>query len=146
MIPKYRAWGRNGDYPGTPSEKFEMFYDVSVVTTYQDKMQHVIADFGMYNESEYNGTEIIDYTLMQSTGLTDKNGKEIFEGDILKVTNLSSWLEVVSFNEDKAMFVSKETKRKVEETPLYDLFNTDIFEVEIIGNIYENPELVEVSS
>ena len=87
-----------------------------------------------------------DIVLMQSTGLKDKNGKEIFEGDILKVTNLSSWLEVVSFNEDKAMFVSKETNRKVEETPLYDLFNTDIFEIEIIGNIYTNPELAEVSS
>lgn len=87
-----------------------------------------------------------DIVLMQSTGFKDKNGKEIFEGDILKVTNLSSWLEVVSFNENKAMFVSKETKRKIEETPLYDLFNTDIFEVEIIGNIYTNPELAEVSS
>lgn len=85
-----------------------------------------------------------DCVLMQSTGLRDKNGKEIFEGDILKVTNLSSWLEVVSFNNNKAMFVSKEIKREIEESPLYDLFNTDIFEVEIIGNIYENPELAEV--
>lgn len=87
-----------------------------------------------------------DCVLMQSTGLRDKNGKEIFEGDILKVTNLSIWLEVVSFNKNKAMFVSKEVKRKVEETPLYDLFNTDIFEVEIIGNIHTNPELAEISS
>lgn len=93
---------------------------------------------------QLNHYDLDDVVLMQSTGLRDKNGKEIFEGDILKVTNLSSWLEVVSFNKDKAMFVSKETERKVEETPLYDLFNTDIFEVEIIGNIYENPELAEV--
>ena len=58
----------------------------------------------------------------------------------------SIWLEVVSFNKNKAMFVSKEVKRKVEETPLYDLINTDIFEVEIIGNIHTNPELAEISS
>lgn len=95
---------------------------------------------------QLNHYDLDDVVLMQSTGLRDKNGKEIFEGDILKVTNLSSWLEVVSFNKDKAMFVSKETERKVEETPLYDLFNTDIFEIEIIGNIHTNSELAEVSS
>lgn len=92
---------------------------------------------------QLNHYDLDDVVLMQSTGLRDKNGKEIFEGDILKVTNLSSWLEVVSFNNNKAMFVSKEIKREIEESPLYDLFNTDIFEVEIIGNIWEDGELLD---
>lgn len=85
-----------------------------------------------------------DCVLMQSTGLTDKNGKEIFEGDVLKVTDKHSWSEVVSFSEKKAMFVSKEIG--FPESPLWELFNTVLFEIEIIGNIYENPELAEVSS
>lgn len=127
MIPRYRAWLK------------------------EDKEMIEVEEMNFYNgELDFIGDGITwmcksnDCVLMQSTGLTDKNDKEIFEGDVLKVTNLSSWLEVVSFNEDKAMFVSKETKRKVEETPLYDLFNTDIFEVEIIGNIHTNPKLAEV--
>lgn len=84
--------------------------------------------------------------LMQSTGLVDEDDKEIFEGDILKVKimNGQSWLETVRYNDEKAMFVSKEVNRKVPESPLYDLFNTDLFVVEIIGNIYKNPELLEV--
>lgn len=134
MIPRYRAWDKIhktmhevDDIVSIDFEKKQIY----VKTLFFDQLNHYDFD---------------DVVLMQSTGFRDKNGKEIFEGDVLKVTNLSSWLEVVSFNEDKAMFVSKETKRKVEETPLYDLFNTDIFEVEIIGNIYTNPGLAEVNS
>lgn len=132
MIPRYRAWDKIhktmhevDDIVSIDFEKKQIY----VKTLFFDQLNHYDFD---------------DVVLMQSTGFRDKNGKEIFEGDVLKVTNLSSWLEVVSFNEDKAMFVSKETKRKVEETPLYDLFNTDIFEIEIIGNIHTNSELAEV--
>ena len=67
--------------------------------------------------------------------------KKSLRGDVLKVND---WLEVVSFSEEKAMFVSKEIG--FPETSLYDLFNSDIFTVEIIGNIYENPKLAEVGS
>ena len=131
-IPRFRAWD---------GSSLCRMYRTDEVWVCDDNIW-VIDEDSWGNEWVLNN----DLNLMQSTGLTDKNGKEIFEGDVLKVTNLSSWLEVVSFNKDKAMFVSKETNRKVEETPLYDLFNTDIFEVEIIGNIYTNPELAEVSS
>lgn len=140
MIPKFRAWGKDGNYPGTQSEKFEMFYDVSVVTTYQGKEQHVIADFGMYNESEYNGTEILDYQLMQSTGLKDKNDVEIFEGD------------VVEYIDGEFSFIGKVIKSPLgtyvtgSDNHSFEDFTdetTMVSDVSVVGNIYENPELIE---
>ena len=132
MIPRFRAWDK--EYKETVQVDALVFDEQIIKATY--KNGNVVKE------------DLKNYVLMQSTGLRDKNGKEIFEGDILKVTIPfnCSWLEVVFFNNDKAMFVSKEVKRKVEETPLCDLFNTDIFEVEIIGNIHTNSELAEVSS
>ena len=125
MIPRFRAWDK----------EFKEMVQVDALVFDEQIIKATYKNGNVVKE------DIKNYVLMQSTGLRDKNGKEIFEGDVIKVTNLSSWLEVVSFNENKAMFVFKETKREVEETPLYDLFNTDIFEVEIIGDIYTNPEL-----
>ena len=141
MIPRFRAWDKI----------HKTMYEVDDIMSidFEEKeicVQTIYFEQGLPDSRDLDYYGFDDIVLMQSTGLRDKNDKEIFEGDILKVTNLSSWLEVVSFNEDKAMFVSKELKREIEETPLYDLFNTDIFEIEIIGNIYTNPELAEVSS
>ena len=129
MIPRLRAWDK----------EFKEMVQVDALVFDEQIIKATYKNGNVVKE------DLKNYVLMQSTGLKDKNGKEIFEGDILRVTNLSSWLEVVSFNEDKAMFISKEIKREVEETPLYDLFNTDIFEVEIIGNVHTNQELAEVS-
>lgn len=131
MIPRCRAW--------IEKEKEMVFVD------------DMAWDSGNF---EYIGDGITyqylphEIKLMQSTGLMDSAGKEIFEGDILKVTDEHSWLEVVSFNENKAMFVSKEIKRKTDipESPLYDLFNTDIFKIEIIGNIWEDGELLDIEN
>jgi hypothetical protein len=134
MIPRYRAWNK------ATKEMYEVDDIMSI-----DFGKSEISVKTLFFE-QANCYKFDDIVFMQSTGFTDKNGKEIFEGDILKVTNLSIWLEVVSFNNNKAMFVSKEIKREIEESPLYDLFNTDIFEVEIIGNIYTNPGLAEVNS
>ena len=125
MIHKFRSWGRYGNYPGTPFEEFEMFYYVSVVTPYQDKQQHVIADFDMYSKSDYWGTEIIDYILMEYIDVLDKNGNEVYESDIVKMH--SGELLLVEFNH--GMF----------EPVCY--YTSDSFEV--VGNIFENPELLE---
>lgn len=132
MIPRYRAWNK----------ATKEMHEVDDIVSIDIEKKQIYVKTLFFNQLNHYVFDAV--VLMQSTGFRDKNGKEIFEGDILKVTNLSSWLEVVSFNNNKAMFVSKEIKREIEESPLYDLFNTDIFEVEIIGNIYENPELAEV--
>lgn len=124
MIPNFRAYD---------SGSLCRMYSPSEVMVY-DSCIWILNEESWENEWIVNN----DLSLMQSTGLTDINGKEIFEGDILKVTDEHSWLEVVSFNENKAMFVSKEIKRETDipESSFYDLFNTDIFKIEIIGNIW----------
>lgn len=128
MIPKFRAWD---DWRKRMSVVDRIYIDTKGVRLYDD--------FGEYWRN------FRDAKLMQSTGLKDKNGKEIFEWDILRVSDEHSWLEVVSYNQEKAMFVTEEINRefKVPETPLYDLFNTNIFKFEIIGNIYESKELLD---
>lgn len=92
-----------------------------------------------------------DYELMQYTGLKDKNGVKIFEGDILKYPdndekdcmgvveyghfNCSCCHAVFGFTtiNNKGWEIDMLVNDK-EETPLY----------EVIGNIYENPEFLEV--
>lgn len=128
MIPRYRAWDK----------EFKEMVQVDALVFEEQIIKATYKNGNVVKE------DLKNYVLMQSTGLTDKNGKEIFEGDILKVTDEHSWLEVVSFSEKKAMFVSKEIG--FPESPLWELFNTVLFEIEIIGNIYENPELAEVDS
>lgn len=77
--------------------------------------------------------------LMQSTGLKDKNNKEIFEGDILFGHAGEDFLEIVEFDIEEG----KWTRRDIWYNSKLDLSENNEF-MEIIGNIYENPELLEV--
>lgn len=127
MIPKFRAW----------STDKKIMAEVRTL-----RFTDELVETGKFVERSIEGVNLI-----QSTGLKDKNGKEIFEGDILKVANNdSSWFEVVKYDHDKAMFISKEVNLKYEvpETSLYDLFSPYLFKVEVIGNIWENRDLLGV--
>ncbi len=86
---------------------------------------------------------ISDMPLMQFTGLKDKNGKEIYEGDIITNHDFESNL-LIGFSSDKCAFVgSKTTSFNIED--IYNFFDDIVFEDkwEVIGNIYENPELLK---
>lgn len=90
-----------------------------------------------------------DYILMQYTGLKDKNGKEIYEGDIILWKDKSPMSDG-TLNEIVEVFWSDEflkwsikgnlNNAKTYIADLYDYSNTE--EIEIIGNIYVNKELL----
>lgn len=88
------------------------------------------------------------YELMQSTGLKDKNGVEIFEGDIVSVSVRNGF----DYLDNKVCIVKNSIGHSglvcatVDEDLEYRIFNTELFEeytYEVIGNIYENSELLE---
>lgn len=129
MIPRYRAW--HCELGAMMSIKNMWFQN------------------NMLEELELNNAAANDYItaypdeveLMQSTGLTDKDGKEIFEGDVVKmaknVYSEPTYYEVVRHRGGAYRLESKQYGCELW------LRHTDC---EIAGNIYENPELAEVSS
>ena len=80
-----------------------------------------------------------DVELMQYTGLKDKNGKEIYEGDILFFRDEN--MKYIVVWQDAAFIIKSIEIRKYSEK-MYWLDDTEIC-CEIVGNIYENKKLLE---
>ena len=81
---------------------------------------------------------------MQSTGLKDKNGKEVFEGDILAIETDEGILNVNIFWDSEHALFMFESKKYNEKDLLAELVEDNTYPFEIAGNIWENPELLEV--
>ena len=136
MIPKFRVWDKEN----------KMMWNIErwhIEDEYFDLIEpnKSVIDF----KANRTWRKQSDVTLMQSTGLFDKNDKEIFEGDILKCTSINGrlWHETnVSWDSTIAGFVIH--KNIYEATSIGYLTDSKSITVEIIGNIYENPELLEV--
>lgn len=133
MIPKFRAWHKTWEEMG--KVKRIRFDDDGNVTTV------------LFKEKDFGVNATIDkIVLMQSTGLKDKNGKEIFEGDVVRMRNPRDRRQIGKFQ-----------VVRVANSPMLGLLDkkltTEIFNLyehmrnyyEIVGNIYENPELLGVT-
>jgi uncharacterized phage protein (TIGR01671 family) len=110
------------------------------------KMLHNVATGTqtLFGDAGEGKAELQDCYLMQYTGLKDKNGKEIYEGDVVEFHNIDTSVPVhrlpVVWRDDAAGFVCSNDKvsRGVDMAAGYDTIHG-----EVIGNIYENPNLLD---
>jgi hypothetical protein len=132
MKQKFRAWD---------IAKKEMFKDTFAIT--ESGQVVVVEQEDVMSPPDY---VFVDHlVIMQSTGLFDKNGREIFEGDII-----ANGPDVMCMKRHNTLGFYVEKKGKVEfiaDCAVLEEFEEDAKEIadslEIIGNIYENKDILE---
>ena len=126
MKPKFRAWTEEGKV---------MYYDV-----YPFKDDTLLLS---YDGIAFDEVPASDFILMQSTGLKDKNGKEIFEGDVVKYeVGRNTYTEEVAYDKNFAGFGVRDADTDIIFTFLQLADVVDLSSLEVVGNKYENPELL----
>ncbi len=124
-VNKYRAWNK---------EKKIMCYK------HEDEEQHwfdgvCCSDVEMINGRFNSGLSAYEY--MQCIGVDDKNGKEIYEADIV-LSDDGKVGQVQWFEEHLAFMIWCVTDNKV-----YFAYDNDFSKIEVIGNVYENADLLK---
>ncbi|PQC72235.1 YopX family protein, partial [Enterococcus faecalis] len=135
MIPKFRVWDKNTE-------------DVVYVKTIDLEKDGSIGCIVDYNGINLDMTECV---IMQSTGLKDKNGVEIFESDLVKVidgeSEEDSYISVVKnySNEGYPAFdIEYPPNYHYDRNVLSAIMCNGFETIEVTGNVYDNPELLEV--
>lgn len=136
MIPKFRAWDKES----------QTMLDVSLMDF---KKSVLVGEHWKFGETNFMSFD--DIKLMRSTGLKDKNDVEIFEGDLLSwngetphIVKFGQWIceDDLGYKIRNIGFYIDSSYDNTEWFQGIDYENTPI-KFEIIGNIYENPELME---
>ncbi|PNE50552.1 hypothetical protein AUF12_08605 [Enterococcus avium] len=152
MIPKFRAYDTKNKVMVTNFHRSHMKIETGKVlyqlnTTNENEIK-AIASYNTFDDYIYRYSH--DLELMQSTGLIDRNGVDIFEGDVVVgqqhlTTDSSTPFEIkglVRYSKRNTMFYLDE--KSFGHDKFMHSLGSSIYQYEVIGNIYENPELLEV--
>ena len=133
MIPGYRAWLKTEKRMIETDDLLDIDYENEVITT-----QQVYFENGLPDDRDLDNFVFEEIKLMQSTAMVDRNGKIIFEGDIVKmakdVYSEPTYYEVVRHRGGAYRLESKQHGCELW------LRHTDC---EVVGNVYENKELLD---
>lgn len=127
MIPRYRAWDK----------EFKEMVQVDALVFDEQIIKATYKNGNVVKE------DLKNYVLMQSTGVLDKNWREVFEGDIIDIETDEENVKVeVSWDSKHALFVF-ESKKYNEKEALGELFEDNSYPFKIIGNVWEDGELLD---
>ena len=133
MTPRYRAWIKTEKRMIETDDLLDIDYENEVVTT-----QQVYFENGLPDDRDLDNFVFEEIELMQSTDMVDRDGKMIFEGDIVEmakdVYSEPTYYEVVRHRGGAYRLESKQHGCELW------LRHTDC---EVVGNIYENKELLD---
>ena len=128
MIPKFRAWLKND---GEMIDADEIHWNDGQVDFIGDGITFM--------------RKADEIELMQSTGLKDKNGKEVFEGDVVQFEDCYTESDFLYINKGIVEWSQGSfTVTNRDSVEMEDLLDGEILDVAIIGNIYENQDILEV--
>lgn len=127
MMPRYRAWDKHGH---------KMFANDELIIWNGNVYAN---DSKKLTCNNLKGWSIDDEYLMQSTGLRDKEGTEVFEGDILHHQIQTEYTFIVKYDKDKGRWYGDGLSR----TYRIDIKKEFLPYYKVIGNIYENQEILK---
>ena len=129
-IIKFRAWNR----------KWKRIIDNVLVNP-----DIIIWTFDVDNSTSEWDYLSDDIKVMQFTGLFDKNGKEIYEGDIVSIMDCEPSLYRICYWDNNFKWVVENIGKDPSCWANDNLEEFEGYHLEVIGNIHENPELLEVN-
>jgi uncharacterized phage protein (TIGR01671 family) len=147
---KFRVWDKQAsffEYYGPHLDPFSGFFAYDGFNLYSDDFQmkriRVHRNFGNSSQSKINHWFQENYVVQQFTGLLDKNGREIYEGDIFK--DYEGEILIVKWGKIQYMGHQGFQFFRLDESE-YCFYGSmgNFDEKELVGNIFDNPEMIKV--